>query len=59
MRVHLWGDHSAHQFTALLLDIGDGKIKPDTDDGLMPIHKNVAAVVSSDNDLINSVFPNV
>ena len=58
MRLHLRGDHSAHQFSTLLLDIGDGKIEPDTGDRLIPLHENLAAVVTSDNDFINIMFPN-
>ena len=57
MRLHLGGDHSAQQFATLLLNIGDGKIEPNTSDGLILLHENLAAVVSSENNLTNSMFP--
>ena len=57
MRLHVRRDHGAHHFATLLLDIGDGKIEPNTSDDLILLHKNLAAVVSSDNDLINSMLP--
>ena len=58
MRVHLRRYHNTHQFAKILLDIGGGEIEPDSNDGLIPVHKDLASVVHSENELIDEVFPN-
>ena len=57
MRVHLKGDVFADQFSKLLLQIGNGEY-PETD-GKIQIQPNLASVVSTVDELIERIYPDI
>jgi PIF1 helicase. len=59
MRVELLHDLSAQDFSNQLLTIGNGCVPDDESSGLISFLRNVFNFVSSKDELINKVFPNV
>ncbi|XP_053949404.1 ATP-dependent DNA helicase pif1-like [Anastrepha ludens] len=58
MRVRLQNDSSAREFSKQLLKIGDGKIASDQN-GFIMLPNNFCIIVSSNQELIDRVFPNI
>lgn len=58
MRVHLYNDRNACQFSDDLMKIGEGTIRTD-DQGRIVFPPNFATLVDSTNELISKVFPNL
>lgn len=58
MRVRLQNDSSAREFSKQLLKIGDGKIASDQN-GFIVLPNNFCIIVSSKQELIDRVFPNI
>ena len=54
MRVHLYGDRESGSYAQLLLEIGNGTIPTDAEDGLINVPSGT--VVQSSNELIKAVF---
>ena len=54
MRVHLYGDRESGSYAQLLLEIGNGTIPTDAEDGLINVPSGT--VVQSSNELIQAVF---
>lgn len=59
MRVHLCGDTSAEAFSQDLLSIGNGTVIPDPISLMIRLPANFCSLVSSMEELIDSVFPNL
>ncbi|KMQ89299.1 atp-dependent dna helicase pif6-like protein [Lasius niger] len=57
MRVHLNGDVSAEQFSALLLKIGDGEY-PESE-GKVAIHEGLGSIVTTIADLTARIYPDI
>ncbi|XP_053945028.1 uncharacterized protein LOC128854731 [Anastrepha ludens] len=58
MRVRLQNDSSAREFSMQLLKIGDGKIASDQN-GFIMLPNNFCIIVTSKQELIDRVFPNI
>ncbi|GBN09153.1 hypothetical protein AVEN_240524-1 [Araneus ventricosus] len=58
MRVHLNGDPSAQQFADNRLQLGNGAITPDTQDGCIEM-QSIGRIVKIQQELKEAVFPNV
>ncbi|XP_054745504.1 ATP-dependent DNA helicase pif1-like [Anastrepha obliqua] len=58
MRVRLQNDSSAREFSKQLLKIGDGKIASDQN-GFIMLPNSFCIIVSSKQELIDRVFPNI
>ncbi|GFY44583.1 ATP-dependent DNA helicase [Trichonephila inaurata madagascariensis] len=59
MRVALLNDTSAKDFSEQLLTIGNGQVPVDESSGLISFPNNFCNFVSSKDELINNVFPNI
>ena len=59
MRVALLNDPSAEIFSKQLLNIGNGSVPVDRTNGLISFPPNFCNFVSTKNELINEVFPNI
>ncbi|XP_054091375.1 uncharacterized protein LOC128923026 [Zeugodacus cucurbitae] len=59
MRVTLLNDTSAEDFSEQLLTIGNGQVPVDESSGLTSFPNNFCNFVSSKDELINNVFPNI
>uniref|UniRef100_A0A1B6IXJ6 Uncharacterized protein n=1 Tax=Homalodisca liturata TaxID=320908 RepID=A0A1B6IXJ6_9HEMI len=59
MRVALLNDTSAEDFSEQLLTIGYGRVPVDESSGLISFPPNFYNFVSSKDELINKVFPNI
>ena len=59
MRVALLNDTSAEDFSEQLLTIGNGRVPVDKSSGLISFPQNFCNFVSSKDELINKVFPNI
>lgn len=59
MRVALLNDTSAEDFSEQLLTIGNGRVPVDESSGLISFPQNFCNFVSSKDELINKVFPNI
>lgn len=59
MRVALLNDPSAEVFSNQLLTIGNGRIPVDASNGLISFPPNFCNFVSTKEELINKVFPNI
>ncbi|XP_072395344.1 uncharacterized protein [Diabrotica undecimpunctata] len=59
MRVTLLNDTSAEDFSEQLLTIGNGQVPVDESSGLISFPNNFCNFVSSKDELINNVFPNI
>lgn len=59
MRVHLLQDETAAEFSTQLLQIGDGKIQIDENSKKIKLPANFCNIVSTRNELIEKVFPNL
>ncbi|GBP49807.1 hypothetical protein EVAR_83756_1 [Eumeta japonica] len=59
MRVALLNDPSAEDFCKQLLTIGNGRVPVDKSSGLISFPSNFCNFVSSKNELIENVFPNM
>lgn len=59
MRVALLNDPSAEDFSKQLLTIGNGRVPVDESSGLISFPPNFCNFVSSKDELINKVFPNI
>jgi hypothetical protein len=59
MRVHLLGDVSSGQFSKQLLLLGEGRILPDPETGLITFPDNFCNIVKSIEELKAKVFPNI
>jgi len=57
MRAHLYGDESAAQFSKVLLDIGEGKLKET--DGEIEITRNIGNTWNTSEELIAAVYDDV
>ncbi|XP_067945194.1 ATP-dependent DNA helicase pif1-like [Watersipora subatra] len=57
MRVRLGGDDVLGEFSAQLLNIGDGKLP--VNNGLTSLPENCGFVVDSENNLLQKVYPNI
>ena len=57
MRVHLKGDFKAEEFSSLLLQIGDGKLKEE--DGKVNIPNNLCEVVKDLKTLTDKIYPDL
>ncbi|GBM41020.1 hypothetical protein AVEN_180928-1 [Araneus ventricosus] len=57
-RVHLNGDPSAQQFADTLLQLGNGAITPDNQDGCIAMQR-IGRIVKTQQELKEVVFPNV
>ncbi|XP_039968358.1 uncharacterized protein LOC120780136, partial [Bactrocera tryoni] len=57
-RVRLQNDSSAREFSKQLLKIGDGKMASDQN-GFITLPNNFSIIVSSKEELIDGVFPNI
>lgn len=57
MRVHLKGDFKAEEFSSLLLQIGDGKLKEE--DGKVNIPNNLCEVVKYLKTLTDKIYPDL
>ena len=57
MRVHLHGDEAAAEFSAQLLQVGNGEIPPSTQD--LQIKLPFGNMVDTEEDLISNVFPDL
>ncbi|XP_065835787.1 uncharacterized protein [Oscarella lobularis] len=55
MRAHLFGDAQSGAYADLLMQIGNGEIAPDPQDGLIAVP--CGTVVQSTDELLESVFP--
>ncbi|GBN98681.1 hypothetical protein AVEN_205826-1 [Araneus ventricosus] len=58
MRVHLNGDPSAQKFAGNLLQLGDGAVTPDNQDGCI-VMQRIGRVVKTQKELKEAVFTNV
>ncbi len=59
MRVQLQNDPSAEIFSHHLLDIGNGKVPVDLTSGRISLPQNFCKLVTSKEDLVQKVFPNI
>ncbi|XP_069968842.1 uncharacterized protein [Bactrocera oleae] len=59
MRVTLLNDTSAEDFSEQLLTIGNGQVPVDESSGLISFPNNFCNFVSSKDELINNVFPEI
>ena len=59
MRVALLNDLSAEDFSMQLLNIGNGRVPVDKSTGLISFPPNFCTFVSSKDELINKVFPDI
>ncbi|XP_037948346.1 ATP-dependent DNA helicase pfh1-like [Teleopsis dalmanni] len=59
MRVALVNDASAEEFSKQLLLIGNGRVAVEESSGLIAFPSNFCNFVSSKDELINEVFPNI
>ncbi|XP_072380855.1 ATP-dependent DNA helicase pif1-like [Diabrotica undecimpunctata] len=59
MRVTLLNDTAAEDFSEQLLTIGNGQVPVDESSGLISFPNNFCNFVSSKDELINNVFPNI
>ena len=59
MRVALLNDLSADDFSKQLLNIGNGRVPVDESSGLISFPPNFCNFVSSKDELINKVFPDI
>ncbi|CAB3226684.1 unnamed protein product [Arctia plantaginis] len=59
MRVALLNDISAEDFSEQLLTIGNGQVPVDESSGLISFPNNFCNFVSSKDELINNVFPDI
>ena len=60
MRVHLAGDDDgAGTFSEILLKLGNGKLMPDPQTELIQLQNNFCTLVTTLDELINEVFPNI
>ncbi|AEE09607.1 putative DNA helicase [Cotesia vestalis bracovirus] len=59
MRVALLNDTSAEDFSEQLLTIGNGQVPVDESSGLISFPNNFCNFVSSKDELINNVFPEI
>ncbi|XP_037944204.1 ATP-dependent DNA helicase PIF1-like [Teleopsis dalmanni] len=59
MRVALVNDTSAEEFSKQLLLIGNGRVAVEESSGLIAFPSNFCNFVSSKDELINEVFPNI
>ncbi|XP_037931573.1 ATP-dependent DNA helicase PIF1-like [Teleopsis dalmanni] len=59
MRVALVNDTSAEEFSKQLLLIGNGRVTVEESSGLIAFPSNFCNFVSSKDELINKVFPNI
>ncbi|CAB3233375.1 unnamed protein product [Arctia plantaginis] len=59
MRVALLNDTSAEDFSEQLLTIGNGQVPVDESSGLISFPNNFCNFVSSKDELINNVFPDI
>lgn len=59
MRVALLNDPSAEVFSNQLLTIGNGRVPVDASNGLISFPPNFCNFVSTKEELINKVFPNI
>ena len=59
MRVHLAGDASANLFAGQLLTLGNGRMQPDPQTGLIQFPSDFCNLVKTASDLKNAVFPNI
>ncbi|GBO12162.1 hypothetical protein AVEN_14834-1 [Araneus ventricosus] len=58
MRVHLNGEPSAQQFADNLLQLGNGAMTPDNQDGCI-VMQRIGRIVKTQQELKEAVFPNV
>ncbi|GBO37537.1 ATP-dependent DNA helicase PIF1, partial [Araneus ventricosus] len=58
MRVHLNGEPSAQQFADNLLQLGNGAMTPDNQDGCIAMQR-IGRIVKTQQELKEAVFPNV
>ncbi|CAB3226278.1 unnamed protein product [Arctia plantaginis] len=59
MRVALLNDTSAEDFSEQLLTIGNGQVPVDESSGLISFPNNFCNFVSSKDELINNIFPDI
>lgn len=59
MRVQLQNDPSAALFSKQLLEIGNGQMPIDNQNGLITLPTNFCTITQSKEELIRSVFPNI
>ncbi|GBO12464.1 hypothetical protein AVEN_134567-1 [Araneus ventricosus] len=58
MRVHLNGEPSAQQFADNLLQLGNGAMTPDNQDGCI-VMQRIGRIVKTQQELKEAMFPNV
>jgi ATP-dependent DNA helicase PIF1 len=59
MRVHIYGDQDAGSFANILLQIGNGAIPTSPEDGQIVLPGGSCTVVTSTDNLITSIYPNI
>ncbi|XP_074109291.1 ATP-dependent DNA helicase PIF1-like [Cotesia typhae] len=57
MRVHLYGDLNAEEFSSMLLEIGNGNVEEEN--GKIKIPTGIGTMVSNLDELIKNVYPDV
>ncbi|XP_044594412.1 uncharacterized protein LOC123271894 [Cotesia glomerata] len=57
MRVHLYGDLNAEEFSSMLLEIGNGNVEEEN--GKIKIPTGIGTIVSNLDELIKNVYPDV
>lgn len=59
MRVQLQNDRSSERFSHQLLEIGNGKVPVDLTSGRISLPHNFCNLVTSKEELVEKVFPNI
>ena len=59
MRVHLHSDFEAGRFADLLLEVGNGTLTPESDDGEVSLPVGFGNLVTTGKELMNKVYPNL
>ena len=59
MRVHLHNDSEAGRFADLLLEVGNGTLTPESDDGEVRLPVGFGNLVTTGEELMNKVYPNL
>ena len=59
MRVHLHNDCEAGRFADLLLEVGNGTLRPESDDGEVRLPVGFGNLVTTGEELMNKVYPNL
>ncbi|XP_067940433.1 ATP-dependent DNA helicase pif1-like [Watersipora subatra] len=57
MRVHMGGDDALGEFSAQLLNIGDGKLS--VNNGLISLSENCGFIVDTEDNLLQKVYTNI